>query len=40
MTTPVRKPTGGLIRVASSVTSGGPITKTTSSTTDSKAKAV
>jgi len=40
MTTPVRKPTGGLINVARNVTSGGPTTNTTSSTTDSKAKAV
>jgi hypothetical protein len=40
MTTPVRNPTGGLTRVANRVTSGGPMTKTTSSTTDSKAKAV
>ena len=40
MTTPVRKPTGGLINVARKVTSGGPTTKTTSSTTDSKANAV
>ena len=40
MKTPVRKPTGGLISVARKVTSGGPTTKTTSSTTDSNAKAV
>jgi hypothetical protein len=40
ITTPVRKPTGGLTRVARKVTSGGPTTKTTSSTTDSNAKAV
>ena len=39
-TTPVRKPTGGAISVASRVTSGGPRTKTTSSTTASKANAV
>ena len=39
-TTPVRKPTGGSISVARKVTSGGPTTKTTSSTTDSKANAV
>ena len=37
---PVRKPTGGASSVASSVTSGGPSTKTTSSATASKAKAV
>ena len=37
---PVRKPTGGATSVASRVTSGGPTTNTTSSTTASRAKAV
>ena len=36
----VRKPTGGDTAVARKVTSGGPVTNTTSSTTDSKANAV